>query len=213
MSVTALEDDWTFRYSTLKKNGQLKTPSDINWLASMTGLKTLVIKAQMRTRPIQINALLDLCPITLESLEMYNTNVSVGLRGFRCPLLKSLALTKCRLYNPIGTFISIHLQQLRVLKIDDCVFNNPETKWNLPNLALSRFEMIDNETRPLFNLLVVTPKTRRLYTSSYHSSEVPLRVYTNEKMLSSPPTKSSVAGPRTHHDFMLRCASVTEVIL
>jgi hypothetical protein len=191
---------------------KFRSLSDLNWLVSMTGLKTLVVTAQTRTRPIQINALLDLCPVTLASLKMCDVNVSVGLRGVRRPLLKSLALIKCRFYNTMDTFISTNLQQLCVLKVDDCVFKNPETKWNLSNLTLSRFEMMDSQKSPFFHLLVVTSKTRRLYTSSYHSGEVPSRVHDDEALL-SPPTKSSVAGPGTHHDFMLRCASVAEVIL
>ncbi|KAI8886644.1 hypothetical protein K501DRAFT_283694 [Backusella circina FSU 941] len=187
--------------------------SDLKWLITMTRLRTLVVNMLKRTRPIQLNAFLNLCPPTLVALEMFQMNLSVGMRGYPHPL-QSLTLTKCRFYNPIDVFISTYLQQLHTIKIYYCLYTfDDASKLNIPNHALTCFEMVDSENRPHFSVLVVTSKEKRLYKSGYKSRKIPLKVQNNELTSLCPPTRCSVPGPRVHHDFMLRCASVGKVIL
>jgi hypothetical protein len=188
----------------------------MQWARGMLALKTLSMQYEDRFRGAGLNNILEMCPNTLESLELKDVKLAIDPSSLTRPFsIKHLTFNHVRLPEQFDAFFSVYLPLLRGLKINYCTIPNPNI--SLPNHHLSHFEVLDSTFGRKTMLLVATSKDNRrvLYRTRCHNGR---SISIQEEVSGIIPfeahSRCTIYNPETDDPtLLLECASVNSVVV
>lgn len=189
---------------------------DMQWARGMLALKTLSMQYEDGFGVAGLNNILEMCPNTLESLELKDVKLAIDPSSLTRPFpIKHLTFNHVGLPEQFDAFFSVYLPLLRGLKIIYCTIPNPNI--SLPNHHLSHFEVLDSTFGRKTMLLVATSKDNRraLYRTRCHNGR---SISIQEEVSGIIPfeahSRCTIYNPATDDPtLLLECASVNSVVV